>query len=134
MGISGFLSMLIFNANPVYENDTPFVIFCILFILLFLVLKIVLFPLLYCFSKVFPYIHNFFDKIFATKERTALVFLATIIILILEAFGYMLFMHEDFKHTKFASLIFGPGLLPSYLIMFIFLKIQNKKITKNQIK
>ena len=131
MGISSILSMLLFNANPVYEDDFSFFIFCLFFILLFLVLKAILFPLLYSFNKVFPYTHKFFDRIFATKKRTFIVFLATILILIIEAFSYMFFMHENFEHTKIVILIFGPGLFPSYLIMYIFLKIQKKQETAN---
>ena len=131
MGISGILSILLFNANPVYEDDFSFFIFCLLFILLFLVLKAILFPLLYSFNKVFPYTHKFFDKIFATKKRTFIVFLATILILIIDAFGYMFFMHENFEHTKIVALIFGPGLFPSYLIMYIYLKLKNKKQNGN---
>ena len=54
-------------------------------------------------------------------KLTKHLLLATILILIIEAFGYMFFMHENFEHTKIVALIFGPGLFPSYLIMYIYI-------------
>lgn len=126
MLISKFLSVLFFNANPVYKNDYPFIIFCLLIGLFCLILKIILFPILYKFKNQFPYTHRFFDFIFSKNKYIISCFAICLCLLMLDAFIIM-FLAKKISWDYFFIETFGFGLIPSYLIMLVFLKLKKRK-------
>lgn len=126
MLISKFLSVLFFNANPIYENDYPFIIFCLLIGLFCLILKIILFPILYKFKNQFPYTHKFFNFIFSKNKYIISCFFVCLMLLIFDAFITML-LFKNMTWGYFFIETFGFGLIPSYLIMLTFLKLQKQK-------
>ncbi len=126
MYISKILSIMLFNADPSFENDWPFAFLCLLFVILYLVLKIILFPVLYSFKNILPYTHKFFDTIFSNKKYTILCFVFTIIILSADAIFY--FIASGYKQANQIYIeTFGLGLLPSYLIMYFVVKKHKKQ-------
>ena len=79
-------------------------------------------------KNIFPTIHNFFDK-FRNEIKFKIIIFATITILpiIIDIAFLRLKLNEIF----YGEFIFGLGLLPSYIIMLIYLKLKNKKQNSN---
>ena len=96
--------------------------FMTLFFFVTLILKIILFPILYKMKRIFPTIHTFFNKFRDEKKLQITIFSLALLIILLDFFWQ--FNENDFWY--FESL-FGFGLIPSYLIMLVFLKIQKRK-------
>lgn len=96
--------------------------FMTLFFFVTLILKIILFPILYKMKRIFPTIHTFFNKFRDEKKLQITIFSLALLIILLDFFWQ--FNENDFWY--FESL-FGFGLIPSYLIMLVFLKLQKRK-------
>ena len=94
----------------------------LIFILLF-VIKILIFPILYKMKNIFPTIHNFFNR-FRDNVKFMIVIFAVIIILPITI--DVVFIKLKLSYVFFNELIFGLGLLPSYIVMYIYLKLKNK--------
>ena len=115
---------LLVGTKSVEIDDTikVFLGFIILFFLITLVLKIILFPILYKMKRIFPTIHTFFNKFRDEKKLQITIFSLALLIILLDFFWQ--FNENDFWY--FESL-FGFGLIPSYLVMLVFLKLQKQK-------
>lgn len=109
------------------EYDSLFGVIVLLVNLAFIVVKIFLFPLLYSAKNIFPYTQKWFNEIFATKNRTFCVFFTIIMLMMLRDIGIVIFGRYEFKDIMFNEFIFGLSLLPSYILMYIYLKLKNKK-------
>lgn len=116
------------QVHPTIEEQDDFIfafafLILIIFMLLF-VLKIIIFPVLYKMKNIFPTIHYFFDRFRDEIKFKIIVFAAIIILPIIID---VVFIKLKFSYVFFNELIFGLGLLPSYVVMYIYLKLKNKK-------
>ena len=129
MGISGFFSLLL-GANPVYENDSIFVFYCVILGLIFLILRIIIFPILYSFKGLFPYIHKFLDFAFQNKKNLVICLGVSALLLLLDCL-VTFFIFKEHNIGYYFLETFGLGLLPSYIVMLIYFKLKNKKQGSN---
>ena len=115
--------------NFAIQEEYDFLLIIISFVvyLFYLFSKFFLFPFFYSKKKFFPNINRFFNEIFATKKRAFLISLLVVFVLIIDFLSFTFLENITFGLSAFLELILGLGLLPSYVIMYIFLKIQKKK-------
>lgn len=129
----GYFFMIIFHGIPreiipTWKMfDTVFFIVHILLFLLYHFSKIFLFPILYYFKKTFPNIHIFFDKIFANPQKTIFLFLFIILLLVIDIISFKLVFNATITQIRILEFLFGFGLLPSYIVMLIYLKLGKRK-------
>ena len=80
--------------------------------LIFILFKILIFPIIYNCKKLFPNLHNFFDK-FLSDKKFMLKVLFCVILFDLVCF----FMGKDMLNNKFFEFaLFGGGALTSYVL------------------
>ena len=113
------------------EYDFLFIIISFAVCLFYLFLKFLLFPLFYSKKKLFPNIYSFFNEIFATTQKKLMVFLLVILMLIIDFLCFLFLENVNFWESVFLELVLGLGLLPSYVVMYIYLKLKNKKQSSN---
>lgn len=130
MGISGFFSLLL-GANPVYENDSIFVFCCLILGLIFLILRIIIFPILYSFKGLLPSIHKFLDFAFQNKKNFVIGLGILVLLLLLDCL-VTFFIFKEHNIGYYFVETFGLGLLPSYLVMLIYLKLCKKKMVAKE--
>ena len=103
------------NFNTEEDWDAAFINLAIIsFIcwLIFILFKILIFPIIYNCKKLFPNLHNFFDK-FLSDKKFMLKVLFCVILFDLVCF----FMGKDMLNNKFFEFaLFGGGALTSYVL------------------
>ena len=113
-------------------NEIYFLVHIMLF-MLYLFLKIFLFPIIYSTKKFLPITTEFFNKIFATRKSIFFVFLLLFVLLLLDSCFLMYFCKQNIIQVKNIEFILGLGLLPSYIVMLLYLKLSKAKITKEEL-
>ena len=100
--------------------------------LLYVILKIILFPILYEADKKFPNIHKFLDLFYSKKILNLSIFIIALFIPIIECIIFS--MINEIRNPVFSNMPFqfmmGYGVLPSYLIMYFYMKV----FAKNNLK
>jgi len=126
-----FLYLGSFLGEPFYKitnmNDLLAILLLIADYLIYILLKLVLFPILYKKMQIFPNIHKFFNIIFQNKECTIFTFSIISILLVLTVYIEDYFAYETFFSLFIIELIYGIGLLPSYLVMYFVVKKHRKQ-------
>ena len=102
------------------------ILLLLIFILLF-IFKVIIFPILYKMKNVCPVIHSFFDK-FRDEIKFKMTIFATIIFL--PVIIDILFFRLKLSEIVYSELFLGLGLLPSYAVMYIYLKLIKRKNAK----
>ena len=125
MSISGFFSLLL-GANPVYENDSIFVFYCLILGLIFFILRIIIFPILYSFKGLFPYIHKLLDFAFQNKKNLIICLGVSVLLLLFDCL-ITFFIFKEHNTGYYFLETFGLGLFPSCIVMYIYLKLYKKK-------
>ncbi len=115
--------------NFAIQEEYDFLLIIIAFIvyLFYLFLKLFLFPFFYSRKKSFPNINKFFDEIFATNKRTFTVFLLVMMMLVIDFLCFLFLENVNLWVSVFLEFILGLGLLPSYIVMLLYLKLCKRK-------
>ena len=122
--ILNYIPQTIIPTWKMFDN-VVFMVHILLF-LMYHFAKFFLFPILYSFKNTFPNIHNFFDKIFDNSRKIIFLFLFIILLLVIDIISFKLIFKATVTPIRLSEFLFGFGLLPCYLIMYIYLKLRNK--------
>ena len=112
--------LLNINEKILEQHDFEFVLALFFVYLLYMFFKMFLFPLIYMAKKQFPYIHDWFNSFFEkTKYQVVILIISFTIPFIESVIIYLI----NSTTVLWFELLCGYGILPSYLIMYFYMKI-----------
>lgn len=136
IALSGWLSVNINHANPIGENDGAYVGWIFLLTIGYWFSKLFLFPILFKAKKTFPYISCFLEKFKKERHFRKLVLKKALIIdlliwaitsLIIMVYYYPRYLTLNIGDASYINgitfLMYGGGVLTSYIILLILFKI-----------
>ena len=115
------------NEKILEQHEFEFILILFFAYLLYMFFKIFLFPLIYLAKKQFPYIHKWFNSFFEKTKYQSVMLIISLVIPFLEA--VVVYLIND-ASVLWLELLCGYGVLPSYLIMYFYMKV----FAKNNLK